>query len=173
MERNYSSGVASNIDFFVGIEIEKTPAYGLKTLFVSGIHRYTEIEEQLANRDITHIFFGANHSCKFFNDIGNLRRHEDMIEHFLKNGYYCSLDILLEDCLIFKESILCNYDRFIPQIRVPIPFISTLNKNAMLKIDDIGFNQTNLGIWTHKLSDLLLESVFTNWSAYQNDEILK
>ena len=31
MKRNYESGVADSITFFTGIEIEKTPAYGMKT----------------------------------------------------------------------------------------------------------------------------------------------
>jgi len=38
MKRDYESGVADNITFFTGVEIEKTPAYGMKTLFIVGVH---------------------------------------------------------------------------------------------------------------------------------------
>ena len=34
MKRNYESGITTDITFFTGVEIEKTPAYGMKTLFV-------------------------------------------------------------------------------------------------------------------------------------------
>jgi hypothetical protein len=38
MKRTYTEGVKESITFFVGIEIERTPAYGMKTLFVVGVH---------------------------------------------------------------------------------------------------------------------------------------
>ena len=38
MKRNYQSGETDAITFFVGIEIEHTPAYGMRTLFVVGEH---------------------------------------------------------------------------------------------------------------------------------------
>ena len=38
MKRNYESGVTDSITFFTGIEIEHTPAHGMKTLFVVGVH---------------------------------------------------------------------------------------------------------------------------------------
>ena len=38
MKRDYKDGVATDITFFTGVEIEHTPAYGMKTLFVVGVH---------------------------------------------------------------------------------------------------------------------------------------
>jgi len=38
MNRDYSTGTADNIDFFVGNEVEHTPAFGMRTLFVTGVH---------------------------------------------------------------------------------------------------------------------------------------
>ena len=37
MKRNYASGVSDTPIFFTGVEVEKTPAYGMKTLFVTGL----------------------------------------------------------------------------------------------------------------------------------------
>ena len=37
MKRDYKSGTLDNITFFTGVEIEKTPALGMKTLFVVGV----------------------------------------------------------------------------------------------------------------------------------------
>ena len=36
MKRLYNTGEAEHIEMFIGVEVEKTPAYGLKTLFVVG-----------------------------------------------------------------------------------------------------------------------------------------
>jgi len=37
MKRDYETGTADDIVFFTGVEVEKTPAYGMKTLFVTGV----------------------------------------------------------------------------------------------------------------------------------------
>ena len=37
MKRDYKDGVREDITVFTGIEIERTPAYGMKTLFVVGV----------------------------------------------------------------------------------------------------------------------------------------
>jgi hypothetical protein len=37
MERDYESGVSDDAVFFIGTEVEQTPAFGLRTLFVKGV----------------------------------------------------------------------------------------------------------------------------------------
>ena len=63
MNRDYADGVKDDVQFFTGTEVEHTPAYGMKTLFVVGVKNPTEIEAHLKD-DVKHIFFGANHSFK-------------------------------------------------------------------------------------------------------------
>ena len=53
--------------FFVGTEVEHTPAYGKKTLFVVGIQDYHRILEIILDSKshpvpIEHVYFGANMS---------------------------------------------------------------------------------------------------------------
>jgi hypothetical protein len=172
MKRNYTTGSADNVIFFIGNEIEKTPAYGLKTLFVTGVQPIEAIEGVLANQDIKHIFFGANHS---FNPSGyeEHKQWEDMIMYFLNKSVWCSLDIPLNQVEEFNDGGLNENDMFIPQIRVPIPYIKLWNYNTMLKIDDKDFNATNPGVWCHSLHTLKDRSKFTDWSQYNNDEIIK
>lgn len=172
MERSYSAGVATDVVFFTGIEIEKTPAYGMKTLFVTGIQDISDIKTQSNEHNCNHIFFGANHSFNPAN-YDEWINWEEMISTFLKLGYLCSLDIPVTQLVDFNDSSLCEYNNFIPQIRVPIPYTKLWNYNTMIKIDDIGFNATNPGIWTHSLHELMDRSKFTNWFEYQNDLILK
>ena len=169
MKRDYNSGEMDNVSFFFGKEVEHTPAFGMKTLFVVGIQGFDEITSKLQGCE--HIFFGANHS---FNPKDNLewQRWESMIQCFLDAGYLCSLDIPLSAVEQFNDGGLNEYNNFIPQIRVPIPYIKLWNYNTMIKIDDKDFNATNPGVWSHSLHTLMDRNKFTDWSQYKNDSVL-
>lgn len=174
MERNYNTGVEKDIQFFFGREVEHTPAYGMDTLFVTGVHPVDVIEEKLAETtyETRHIFFGANHSFDPDSRSAFLG-WENMIGHFLTKGYWCSLDIPLNQVEEFNDGGLNEFNQFIPQIRVPISFTKLWNYNTMLKIDDVGFNKTNPGVWTHSLHTLMDRDCFTSWDQYNNDRIIK
>ena len=172
MKRNYESGVKENVIFFIGDEVEHTPAYGMKTLFVTDVQLTQAIESIVKKNKIKHIFFGANHS---FNP-QTPEEHklwEQMIFYFLNKDYLCSLDIPINQVEEFHESGYCERDNFIPQIRVPIPYVKLWNYNTMLKIDDRDFKATNPGVWSHSLHSLMDRSKFTDWTQYKNDEIVK
>jgi hypothetical protein len=173
MNRDYKDGISDSAVFFVGSEVEKTPAFGLKTLFVVGIQSYIEIKQHFANEQCQHIFFGANHS---FNPIANnydsWKAWEDMITPLLNEGILCSLDIPLSAVEEFHDGGLCEHNNFIPQIRIPIPYIKLWNYNTMIKIDDKDFKATNPGVWCHSLHDLIDREKFTDWSKYGLDKLL-
>ena len=175
MKRDYTDGVSEAVNFFIGNEVEHTPAFGMRTLFVTGVHNEQVIEHLLTEEDsIKHIFFGANHSFNpAYNDYEGWKSWEDMITYFLDKDYLCSLDIPLSAVEEFNDGGLNDYDNFIPQIRVPIPYIKLWNYNTMLKIDDKDFKATNPGVWTHSLHDLKDRKKFTPWADYKNDIILK
>lgn len=172
MKRDYSSGVADDVIFFVGTEIEHTPAFGMLTLFVTGIQPHAEIQAAALAHKCEHIFFGANHSFDP-KDFEEHKQWEDMITMFLANDYLCSLDIPMSQVEEFHDSGYCEYDNFIPQIRVPIPYMKLWNYNTMIKIDDRDFKATNPGVWSHRLHTLLDPKNFTDWSKYKNDEVVK
>lgn len=172
MKRDYAQGEQDDVQFFTGVEIEHTPAYGMNTLFVTSLQTIDAIELLLAtNNNIKHIFFGANHS---FNPTtpSEWDSWEEMIVHFLENEYLCSLDIPLSAVESFNDGSLNEFDNFIPQIRVPVPYIKLWNYNTMIKIDDKGFKATNPGVWSHSLHSLTNRENFTPWSKYKDDKIL-
>ena len=170
MKRDYAQGEHNDVTFFTGVEVEHTPAYGMFTLFVTGVQPIEHIALNL--NGAAHIFFGANHS---FNPSGyeEHKAWEDMIMHFLNLGMWCSLDIPMSQVEEFNEGGLNEHDNFIPQIRVPIPYIKLWNYNTMIKIDDKDFKATNPGVWAHSLHDLKARTKFTPWTAYSNDKIIK
>ena len=171
MKRDYIDGVADDIAFFIGSEVEHTPAYGKATLFVTGIQTIENIQSYVERYELEHIFFGANHSYnpKTYDEH---KEWETMIYHFLKLDYLCTLDVPMSQVEEFHESGFCEYNNFIPQIRVPIPYIKLWNYNTMLKIDDKDFKATNPGVWSHSLHTLMDRSKFTDWDQYNQDQIL-
>jgi len=175
MKRDYTDGVAKDITFFTGIEIEKTPAYGMKTLFVVGVHDDQIITTMAQNNDCTHIYFGANQSFKTegVNDAQSWRMWEDMIYVCLEQGYWCTLDLDVSEVEGLLESGLVEKQQFIPQISVKLPYLQQLGYNATIKVDDKDFKATNPGVWCHNLHDLLGRDRFTSWDQYGKDEIIK
>lgn len=157
------------VGFFTGTEVERTPAFGRRTLFVVGVQSVDAIANNMEGCE--HIFFGANHS---FHPSDRLewQRWESMIESFLVKGYLCSLDIPVTHIDEFHDGSLCEYRNFIPQIRVSVPYTKLWNYNTMLKIDDKDFDATNPGVWCHSLHSLMSRDAFTSWDDYNKDEPL-
>jgi hypothetical protein len=167
---NRSGHEAAN--FFLGREVERTPAHGKPTLFVVGVQSIDSIAAHLQGCE--HIFFGANHSFdpSNFQSITQWSDWESMIQHFLDLGYLCTLDIPLTAVAQFNDGGLCEHNNFIPQIRVPVPYVRLWNYNTMIKIDDQDFDSSNPGVWCHSLHSLMTRDTFTPWSDYSNDQVV-
>ena len=167
---NRSGHEAAN--FFLGREVERTPAFGKPTLFVVGVQSIDSIAAHLQGCE--HIFFGANHSFdpSNFQSITQWSDWESMIQHFLDLGYLCTLDIPLTAVAQFNDGGLCEHNNFIPQIRVPVPYVRLWNYNTMIKIDDQDFDSSNPGVWCHSLHSLMTRDTFTPWSDYSNDQVV-
>jgi hypothetical protein len=161
-----------DVSFFYGTEVEKTPAFGKQTLFVVGVQKAEDIAQAITNAvysPVEHIFFGANHSFDPQNNL-DWSRWEGMIGYFLSRGYLCSLDIPITAVAAFNDTGLCEFNNFIPQIRVSVPYTKLWNYNTMLKIDDVDFAATNPGVWTHSLHSLMSRDSYTPWSDYSKDQ---
>jgi|TARA_B110001469_G_scaffold117375_1_gene123308 hypothetical protein len=173
MKREYDTGIAADITFFTGTEVEKTPAFGLKTLFVTGLQDFNETMMYYTRTQCKHIFFGANHS---YNPVTS-DEFEDwdlMIRAYLDEGIMCSLDIPSTINLEwFLDGGLNEHSNFIPQLRVVVPYVEQWNYNTMVKIDDKDFKASNPGVWCHSLHDLMDRNKFTDWSKYGLDKVLK
>lgn len=162
-----------NVNFFYGTEVEYTPAHGRYTLFVVGVCNPEDIVPHLNIAE--HIYFGANMSFPKLdvNDADGWRPWENMIKHFLEKDYLCTLDIDVSCVEGLLETGLTEYHNFIPMISVKLPYLQQLGYNATIKLDDKDFKATNPGVWCHSLHSLTKrESVFTDWSKYNQDRTL-
>jgi hypothetical protein len=170
-----------DIKFFIGTEVEHTPAFGKKTLFVVGVQDIADIEDMLndpftkINTPVEHIYFGANQSFPMLdeNDYVNWSQWETMIDHFLQAGFLCTLDIDVQCVEGLLESGLVENHNFLPMISVKLPYIQQLGYNATIKLDDLDFAKTNPGVWCHSLHDLQRRDKFTPWNQYTKDKKLK
>ena len=169
MERE---GYTDDTKFFIGTEVEHSPAYGQRTLFVIGTQNPKEILARALNNNCPHIYLGANQS---FNPT-TIKEYEDwefIMLALLKDNIWVTLDYDITHHENVLEGGMTEYDTFIPMISVKLPYIRQLNYNATLKLDDKDFNATNPGVWSHSLHDLMDRKVFTDWSKYTKDEIIE
>jgi hypothetical protein len=172
-----------NIDFFIGTEVEHSPAYGKKTLFVVGLQPTEKIDAVLAdavsqiNTPIDHIYFGANQSFPAADQHNHavLESWTAMIIGYLNREVWCTLDFDVACAESVLDMCLEEHDRFIPMISVRLPYIQLLNRNynTTIKLDDKDFQASNPGVWCHSLHKLMDRRVFTDWSQYTKDTVLK
>ena len=168
-------------DFFTGVEVENSPAKGMRTLFVIGIQPIGNILSIIGDanalldtsKHITHIYIGANMSL---HDVANddhytWRQWDSMVLDLLENDVvkYITVDFTSDQVEGFLDSSMSDDNRVIPMISVKLPYTKLLNYNTTIKIDDKDFNATNPGVWCHSLHDLMDKETFTPWHAYVGD----
>lgn len=168
MERE---GYTDDTKFFIGTEVEKSPAYGQRTLFVIGYQPLEEILARALNSECPHIYMGANMS--FNPPTGpDWSAWEELITSMLKEDIHVTLDY---DISLHEQVLECGfteYSNFIPMISVKLPYINQLNYNACIKLDDKDFKATNPGVWVLPVNELLERNKFTDWTKYTKDEII-
>lgn len=165
----------NDVSFFIGTEVEHTPAFGKRTLFVVGLQDSQLIQQEALANDCDHIYFGANQSFPSLetNDGDGWRDWEVMVQDCLEAGWLCTLDLDIKQAEGLLESALVEFHNFIPMISVKLPYIKQYGYNATIKIDDKDFAATNPGVWCHSLHDLQKREVFTDWSKYTKDEVIQ
>ena len=174
MKRDYKNGQYDDVDYFVGREVEKTPAYDKDTLFVVGVKDPKEVVKQATRNGCDHIYLGANQS--FVIDGITEDEHEawqKMVDELLHSGFWVTLDYDVK----FHEEVLENgwneHDQFISMISVKLPYVNQLNYNACIKIDDKDFKATNPGVWVSYVQQHLDRDKFTGWEKYTSDQPIK
>ena len=171
--RDYADGERDRVELFVGVEVEKSPAFGMKTLFVVGLQDAKEVIRVATEEDCKHVYFGANMSFRLDNkDYDGWTSWERMITDVMDAGFLATLDLNPNQLNGLLDGGLADNNRFIPMISVKLPYTKLLNYNTTIKIDDTGFDETNPGVWCWQLSELLDRKRFTPWHEYKNDRPL-
>jgi hypothetical protein len=171
------------VRFFVGPEIEQTPAFNKRTLFVVGLEE-TDLVERLAREHKTpHIFLSANRSFDSVDLIDGVYKVGDtlasdwaaQIQALLDRGFMVSLDYPAhkhEMVLKILNAGIWQSRNFVPVLSVAIPNVSTSSLNLTIKIDDVNFKATNPGVWCMNHHEVTDSNRFTSWTEYGDDMIL-
>jgi len=161
-----------NTAFFIGPEVEHTPAFSRKTLFVVGQQDVNEILKLVKEHKATHVFMGANHS---FNGISDA--YWDMtITALLDKGFWVTLDYqahLHEKVLTMLSKGIWQSRLFVPMLSVRIPHVQTSSVNLTIKIDDVDFKATNAGVWCLNHHEITDSNRFTDWIDYGTDVVIQ
>ena len=158
--------------FFIGTEVEHSPAYGQRTLFVVGRQPVKEILARALNNNCPHIYLGANQSFSV-DDEAESQEWDYILDKLVLEGIWVTLDFDVKHVEWVLESRAVECDNFIPMISVKVPYIKQFPYHATLKIDDKDFKATNPGVWCHSLHDLQDRTKFTDWTKYTKDEVIE
>lgn len=180
MERTYKDGeVLTGVVYFTGIEVEHTPAHGMKTLFVSGLQPLENIVRSVEVFDCKHIYLGANQSFDIATgdelldeEIQEIQDWDALLKSLLDADYWVTLDFDVKHVETVLEMSAVEKSKFIPMISVKLPYINQLGYNATIKLDDTDFEATNPGVWCHSVHELMDRNKFTNWDQYKDDDTL-
>lgn len=173
MKRTYKNKATTDVSYFVGNEVEKTPFYGRKTLFVVGLKNPRKIVKQANDHKCRHIYLGANMSFK--NTKWNESKCNDLrecINHLLDNQFQVTLDISKTFDLTTIDMFL-DTEYFHIMYSLPVAYAERYKDAMTIKVDDIGFNKTNSGVWCNGLHKLMDPISKTEWSSYTTDEIIE
>lgn len=176
------------VKFFVGPEIEQTPAFGKKTLFVVGLQELAVIDGLAKAHKTSHIFLSANRSFdglevsdkgvyQVVGEAGTTAASawEAQIHALLDKGYMVSLDYPAhKHDMVLKvlNAGIWQSRNFVPILSVAVPHVSTSSKNLTVKIDDINFKATNPGVWCMHHTEVTDSNRFTDWQEYGDDLII-
>ena len=173
MKRTYDNNEQrDDVLTFTGIEVERTPCYGLKTYFVVGVPREDPVVfvNKVMKQECEQIYFGANHSLKNWKDewTGPMTA---LIRECLSAKFWVTLDV---DGTKLPESLtsFLGHKYFSVTYSIQVPNIDKVNGNINIKIDDVDFEATNKGVWSTTLRSIKVKNNFTPWDDYKKDTII-
>lgn len=183
MMKEFERSGHEGVTFFVGPEIEQTPAFGKKTLFVVGLQDTTLVEKHATENQVKHIFLTANRSFDSveFKDgayvVGKTLAADwaKQISHLLSKNYMVSVDYPAHKHAMLLEILDKNIwqsRNFVPILSVAVPHVSTSSPNLTVKIDDVNFGATNPGVWCMNYTEVTDSNRFTSWAEYADDVVI-
>lgn len=136
------------INYYVGTELNYTPANGMQTVYTCQFKTADQIEEIAKANNAKHVRLG------YLGTVQKNKLYNDVISELLVNGYKVSLEYQphLEESL--KELIdtkIWTHHNFIPLIKIKYNF-DCHNANASFILEDINNTEVN---WSGNLKDMM------------------
>ena len=120
--------------FFIGTEVEHTPLYGKRTLFVIGKQNPKEILQRCLDNGIDHAYLGCADSFQPGDDVVEWEAWDHIIEELIKADIWITLDFDSKYCnhKWIHDNGWTDYEKFVPMIAVRMPHIKLYNYNLSL-----------------------------------------
>lgn len=145
--------------FFVGPEVEKTPAFSKKTLFVTGYQDTLAIEKQVHDNKVLHVSLHADSPAGDGND------WNAQITHFLDRKYFVTFSYPAYQHNFVSASLSAGVLQsrlFVPVPVVKLDSIETTHPNLTVKLVD-----PSVGVWCKHYSELIDSNRFTDNNEYE------
>lgn len=167
MIRDYEDGVSDTPVLFVGTEVEHTPHYGKKTLFVVDMQPVDEVVEAAVAEGVEHIYLAANHS---YNKVESEQWRDYMIAICNRDAIGSTAITIEVNCLDLDGAVIqiCKHYGIHLMVGVAIP---GYHEDITVKIDDVDFKASNPGVWCY--NPLASTQGFTPWCDYSQDKVIK
>lgn len=164
MKREYTSGTSDGVKYFIGVEIEHIPSYGLKTLFIATPEIDLHHIRSLLDKQVEAVYFGANHVFR--------TSEVDSQSIFRFASEYPNMKIVLDIPSDKWNKRLSDLEEIPDNITVIVSceVRKSSAKNVFVKIDDSGFRETNPGVWIVDPNNNTIK--FNDWENYGNDTII-
>lgn len=160
----------NRVTFYVGPEVEKTPAFAKKTLFVVGWQDTSMIDKHARENKVQHISLGAQNSFNMDWDTSNIRKTwDEQVTYLLDKGYWVTLSYPAHQhktVLSMLNDGIWQSRLFVPVLSVNVPKLQTSNPNLSIKMDDNSGSESP-GIWTMHFNEVTDSNRFTDWNEYE------
>jgi hypothetical protein len=150
--------------FYIGPEVNQTPAFSKRTLFVEDFQDTKIIESTAREYKTPHISLAAKNTFSLEYD------WNAQLTALLDRGFMVTLEYPVE----LHSRLIMDLSRGVLQSRnfVPLPCVnvmsmSTLNPNLTLKIDD----QSGEGVWAMHYHQIMDSNRYTAASEFQMEEV--
>ena len=168
MKRPYKDGEHNDVVYYTGINVEKTPAFGKKTLYVMKKRPAKMIIDIARDRECTHIYFGAQGSFKPAYP-KQWAEYELLVNDLTSAGFFVTVEHDIKYSEDFLDSEFVENNMCIPVLSITVPYLEQYRYNGCVKFNDSGFDKTNAGVWVHSLHSITATSAFTHWADYKDD----
>jgi len=151
-----SDTIPDTISYAIGAEVEHTPAFSKKTLFVEGFAPANDVARIAMAEKVHHVRFSAKTPA---------RDWDQLITDILDLGFWVTLEFHTAFHLTFQNDLnkgIWQSRRFVPLVKVSLHNLATSGTNLTIKFE----SETNDGVWTWNQHELMDNNKFTLWQDY-------
>ena len=146
------------VKYTIGAEVEHTPAFSKKTLFVEGLPSSIEVARIALAEKVQHVRFSprtADHNW------------DRLLTDVLDLGLWATLEYPAAFHPVFQLELskgVLQSRRYVPLINVKLHDLAASGTNLSIKFE----SDTNPGNWTLNCSDLMDSNKYTSWEDYES-----